>query len=66
MPRINHDGRNENTTSAAAIIIDKERAERAAKTARLKEARLAQAITPGPSQRKPRVTKKVRRIFVAG
>ncbi|MBZ9773303.1 hypothetical protein [Mesorhizobium sp. CO1-1-8] len=66
MPRTNDDGRNEKTTSVAAIIVDKERAERAAKTARLKEARLAQAITPGPIQRKPRITKKIRRIFVAG
>lgn len=66
MPRTNNDARNETTTSAAAIIVDRERAERAAKTARLKEARLAQAITTSPIERKQRVIKKVRRIFVAG
>ncbi|MES0196597.1 hypothetical protein [Mesorhizobium sp. M0011] len=66
MPRTNDDGRNEKTTSAAALIVDMEHAERAAKTARLKEARLAQAVTRGPIERKPRVTKKFRRISVAG
>ncbi|TPJ14350.1 hypothetical protein FJW04_17840 [Mesorhizobium sp. B2-7-3] len=59
------DGRNDQATAAAALI--EERARRAAKSARLKEARLAQeASTPLPPKPKSRVVKKVRRIFVAG
>lgn len=55
MPWTSDDGRNDQATSAAALIVDEERARRAAKTARLKEARLAQeASTALPPKPKPR------------
>lgn len=67
MPWSSDDGRNERATAAATLIVEKERAERVAKTARLKEARLAREPTvPSPMKRTSKATKKVRRIFVAG
>lgn len=67
MPWTSDDGRNDQATAAAALIVDEERARRGAKTARLKEARLAQeASTALPAKPKPRAMKMLRRIFVSG